>query len=250
MLLITAESVQADYLVNLTSQGASSAAVQVGGALELDVMLTADGGSVHSSADLRVVFSASGLSYRGYLWTLPYTTASGDDASRPGLAALPVVLGPGTVQVAGTGSEAVDLYLSNLIAGPESFGGGRLVRLQLAVPADYAGPERIVIQAEVQALADGFRVVPARAGVPFELRVVPTAGPVLAPLSVTQAGALTTLSWPAVIKNATLETSSDLADPASWVAVAGTPSLEEGAYRVTLPTASNGLPVFFRLRFN
>jgi len=250
-LLGSAGCLLADYQAALVSQGQTAATVRVGEGFDLDLVLTSDAVDKHSAAGLRLVFSVSGLSYERYAWALPYVTGGPDDASTPALASLPARLRPDSVVIAGAAVDQVDVYLSNLLPGPDVFVFGRLLQVHLAVPPDYAGPESIEIRAEVEALADGFKTIPTHVGSPFTLHVAPVAGPIIPALSVALDGAFTVLSWPRTIQGASLETTGDVGDPSSWVAVAGVPSLDsaQGIYTMSLPVSTADRPAFFRLKF-
>lgn len=141
----------------------------------------------------------------------------------------------------------VDLFLSNFTTNVVGYRAGRILRLRLAVPADYVGVDRIRAQVVSASFGDGFAVIPARAAEPFWLRIDPANGQAQSALSVSVAGGLVSLSWPAIIQGATLQMTADLAG--EWVDVLETPQVAEGRNRVQLFLGPGAPPSFFRLRF-
>lgn len=249
-MALTCGLMHADYLVDLQSSGNHTAEVRVGGSINLDVMLSSTSGDLQFSAVMRVIFSSSGLSLDGCEWSAPYVSGSEDDDSKPALKALPALLGPSTLVPSGTTNSAVGIYLSNLVPGDSGFGVGRLVRLGISVPTNYAGPEVIALRAEVDGFANGFSAIPASVATNgLALRIVPVSGKPVSPVSVSVDGGNITVSWPSGLPNAVLEQSFDVSDPTSWVAVDGKPQQLSGLNTLSLPAINGSTAIGFRLRF-
>jgi hypothetical protein len=240
---------RADYTVTLLSDQLPARTVKTGQGFDLDVSLTSNAPSAdqHWSAVLRVEFSASGLRLDGYDWSLPFVTGGADDVSMPALANLPAVIRAGSVPDALGGSGRVDMFLSNFTASEQGYRVGNILRLRMAVPADYVGADRIRIQVVPESLGNGFSVIPTKAGEPFWLRIVPSEGQARPSLSVAIDNGLVSLTWPASIQGATLQTTNDLTG--EWVDLPEVPEIVEGQNRVSLFTNTGSRPAFFRLRF-
>ncbi len=237
----------AGYTVALLSDGLAARTARVGEEFNLDVQLTSDALDQHWATDLRVEFSSSGLQLIGYEWSSPFITGGLDDASVPAVAAVPSIIRAGLVPDGPGVSNRVDLFLSNFTTNTVGYRDGRVVRLRLAVPADYVGVDKIRAQIVAAMFGDGFSVIPTRVAEPFSLQIEPATGQTQPSLSVSAAGGLASLSWPAIIQGATLQTTADLAG--EWVDVLETPQVIEGRNRVNLSLGVGAAPRFFRLRF-
>ncbi len=246
-LLVLSPSIRADYAIALQSGGLASRAVTTGETFDLDVVLSSPTGDHHDSVVMGLLFSVSGLVLQDFAWSDPYLTGGEDDASIPPRSALPVRFGAGTVSGSALPPESVDLFFSNLIALPRQFASGRLLRLTLLVPALYVGSELIRITVRESTLADGLAIIPASSSA-FELRVTPATGTAQPPLAIQQAGNVLSISWPSLIANAVLESSSDPGG-SNWVKAAASPLLVGDRYVATFTAEPTSPPHFFRLRF-
>lgn len=133
--------VSAVPVLAVRSNGADALAVGPGDAFELQVDLSGLGAELAVSASFEVTFTAAGLGYDGYLWTLPFDTGAGDDLSAPPLAALPVLL---SEDLFGGAGSAVDVHFDNF-ASSGGVGNGPLTTLTMHVPADFPAPSTVTI---------------------------------------------------------------------------------------------------------
>jgi hypothetical protein len=247
LLLLIAPKAWSEYSVALLSDGQPTRTVTTGVTFDLEVTLSSDTADRHDSAVLQIVFSASGLVLQDYQWSAPYATGGEDDISFPAHSTLPVAIEAKTATGSALPAEAVDLFLSNLISVPGSFGTGSILRLRLLAPATYVGPEDLILSLGEVTLAEGTTKVSAQAQ-EFRLRIRPATGSVQSPLHIKREGSRIELSWPAIIAQADLETSTDLRSSA-WIPIVAVPSLVEDRYVVTLGIEAAAAPRFFRLRF-
>ena len=168
----------ADYTLTATSAGASSTMAAPGSDVKIEIRLTSDASDVCNSAIYRVEFSAPGLQYMGYLWTLPFESGLFDD-SFPQSLDLPAVLDDTSLDGVGYPVGIVDIELSNVTTAGV-FATGMLTSLEFHVPADWSGAESIEITLVPDTFANGFATIPATAGPAFTLFIP---GPGAAPLA-------------------------------------------------------------------
>ena len=177
-----APCVSAGYMLSpLVGGTASEISVLPGQAFGLDFMLTSDAGDVHRSAVFQAEFSAGGLVLESYSWASPYDNGTIDDFSTPHFSALPATIDGDSFVSGANPPGTVDIDLQNVLAaGSPSFGSGRLITLQLRVPADWAGPSDVTIRAIPDEFfnfgAGGGSQVPAGPGGLFTVNIIPTPG--------------------------------------------------------------------------
>jgi len=170
---------RADYIILPLWDDQDSATVSLGETFDLDIVLDSDASDEHISAIFQVVFSSPGLSYQSYEWYAPYENETDDDDSTPLWTALTTLL---TADLFSGPLDVVDVELSNATdgggGGPSPFGIGKLVTLELLVPADYTGPETVTISAVSDQFFAGVQggslvYVDADSGPSFELTIIP-----------------------------------------------------------------------------
>ncbi len=123
------------------SAGGDTLSVSPGQTIDLNIDLSGLAGELAVSSGFEVRFSAPGLVYESYVWTLPFLSGSGDDLSDPHLASLPAVIVDGLFGGAGS---AVDVHFDNF-ASSGGVGNGTLATLTLQVPADFPTPATVII---------------------------------------------------------------------------------------------------------
>ncbi len=237
---------RADYTVALQSDGSAARTVRAGEEFNLDVQTTSNSADQISSADLRVEFSTPGLRLVGYDWSAPFVTGGRDDASVPSTSTLPSILTAGLVPDGPGLTNRVDIFLSNFTTNIPGYHDGRLLRLRLAVPTNYNGLDTIRAQVIPESLGDGFTTIPAQTAQPFILKITPATGPAQSILSITLQGGILSLSWPASIEGAKLQTAPDLTS--MWSDVPDAPQLTNGRNIVQVPFAPSAPRKFFRLK--
>lgn len=178
-LAIGCVAVRADYVISATTQGSTSATVRLGDTVTLDVTLDSDAFDEHSSAIFRLTFSAPGLIYQGYSWSIPYANGTRDDATLPVRTNLPLPLSVSTVAGAYFPSNVVDLYFDNVIPSTNTFSTGSVLQATFRVPTNYSGPSSIQVLAVPDTIALGLKTITSTSGPAFELSI--TTNSVVAP---------------------------------------------------------------------
>ncbi len=168
---LLAASAHGGYVMNLTSDGATSKTVLAGGSFTLDVMLASSDGALHNSAIFRTVFSEAGLLYETYAWGQPYETGGFFDDSSPFGGSLPVLLDASVLAGVGYPDGVVDVELSNVVFDGV-FTTGVLASLTFQIPKDWAGSDQIVISLEPDTIANGFSIVSTTVANDFVLTIV------------------------------------------------------------------------------
>ncbi|MCC7375101.1 MAG: hypothetical protein IT581_10620 [Verrucomicrobiales bacterium] len=171
LLFAGQRAVWSDYLVKLTSNGSDQVMLAPGRAFVLDVEVSGPSNEISDSAELRLRFSAPGLVLQSCAWSPPYVSGGTDDVSLPAPSSLPAAIDVSAVTSAGFPPADVDLYFSNLAANAASATPGRLIRLNLSVPANYNGPETITVEALPILFALGFDAVKSAGGPLFPIRI-------------------------------------------------------------------------------
>lgn len=178
---------EAGYVIAPVVSGASEAVAAPGEPVVIDLVLTRSAGETHNSSIFRVTFSAPGLVYLGYDWKPPYVNGTIDDFSIPSAAALPTVLGAGTLARPGDPPGVVDIELSNVTPFATSFADGVIASLTVMFPIGYGGADTILIGVVPDTFQQGTQPpVPTSAGSPLEFRLVPSpsaAGVLLLPVA-------------------------------------------------------------------
>jgi hypothetical protein len=167
LVLLDASAARAAYVLTPFSGGFNTITVAPGGSFSLDLVLTSEAADEHNSAIFRVVFSEPGLIYSGFTWQSPYTLAYDDSKPNTGF---DILLDAATLSGPAYPDGVVDIELSNVVE-PGTFTTGTLVRLDLAVPADYSGAPTVYISAAPDTIANGFDIIDTAAGGDFTLNV-------------------------------------------------------------------------------
>ncbi len=141
LLSVHVGMVSAVPALSVSSGGASTLTASPGDTVPLQVVLSGLGAELATSGTMDVSFSAGGLQYDSYLWTLPFVTGSGDDLSVPNLAALPALV---TDDLFGPAGSAVDIHFDNFTSAG-GVGNAVLVTTMFQVPCNFSGPATITI---------------------------------------------------------------------------------------------------------
>ncbi len=174
MLVVASTPVSAVPTLTVTAGGAGSLTVITGDTVVLGVDLSGLGTELAVSASFEVQFSAAGLRYDSYLWTLPMATGVGDDLSVPNLASLPVAV---TNTLFGGAGSPIDVHFDNFTSAG-GVGNGTLTTMTLHVPVAFPSPSAVtinVVPGDFVFSNSPFAVTPA-VGAAFVLNVSGAAG--------------------------------------------------------------------------
>lgn len=165
-------TVQADYTLNVLTDGVPRARVTPGETFELGVFLSTAAEDTHDAAVFQLSFSSEGLLLNSYTWAAPYQTGTLEDASTPSPSLLPVLITPQLLSGGSYPFNVTDIEFSNITpqAG-QFFNDGRLVTLSISVPANYSGPDSVTITPVPVEFVKGFGLVTTVPGQSFVLTI-------------------------------------------------------------------------------
>jgi len=173
-VLLAAVPSQGEYILTLESN--APAQLFPGGEFTVDVFLASPVGDVCDSVVFNLEFSAPGLLYKDYAWGGVFAGSPWDN-SKPQPSVPPVAITAGSYNDP-MSPGAIDLHFENFTMEP--FGQGKLLSVFLSVPTDWQAPaQEITVRVvpdtittpDLVSYPDGY--VPARAGPPLVLNVVP-----------------------------------------------------------------------------
>ncbi len=141
LLAVLSMPVHAQPSLTVTAGGAGSLNAIPGDTIGLNVDMSGLATELAVSASYEVGFSAAGLQYDTYQWTLPMATGAGDDLSIPALASLPLVV---TDTVFGGAGSPIDVHFDNFTSAG-GVGNGTLTTMTLRVPIDFPSPSTVTI---------------------------------------------------------------------------------------------------------